>query len=233
LPHSQEDLDPATACSVELARARRDDDTDPELLALPTPSRRERTFALAVLTTGIAAALAVVLSLGGDVAYALSSERVVDVGDLRTAPDATLGAHVNGFVRGAGLVGAAGGIRYERPFRDDTFRALPIVGRGGPMASTPVWVEVRVPEGRESGRWEPPREFAGHLVRISSAGPRHRGLAQAIEETTGTSVQAKAFLLVDEEDPAHVRWTALLAVVFLGFAAANAVAIGRLVRRVS
>jgi hypothetical protein len=208
---------------------RRGDDIDPELLALPAPSRRERTLSLVLLGAGVLAALAVVLVLRRDVAYAAGGGRVAaDVGDLATASDGALASHDNGYVRGTGRLGAAFGIRYERPLHDDTYRALPIAGR----STTPVWVEVRVPDGQESGRWEPPTSFAGRLIRFDAAGPRHRGLARAIEEASGVAVAPGAFLLVDEEDPPHARWTVLLAVVFLGFAVANGVAMARLVRRV-
>jgi hypothetical protein len=45
-------------------------------------------------------------------------------------------------------------------------------------------------------------------------------------------VASGAFLLVDGEDPAHVRWSVVLAAMFFGFAAYNALSIVRLVRRV-
>jgi hypothetical protein len=89
-----------------------------------------------------------------------------------------------------------------------------------------------VPSGQENGRWEPPRSFTGRLVRFGAAGPRHRGLASAIERTTGRSISADSWLLVDGEAPESARWTVLLAAMFLGFAAWNAVAIARIVRKV-
>jgi hypothetical protein len=209
---------------------RRDDDIDPELVALPAPSRRERTFTIVLLVAAVIAALAMVFALRRDVAYALDGARVpADLGDLRGATDAALAAHVNEFVRATGLLGASGGIRYERPLQEDTFRALPAAGRGD---GAQVWVEVRVPAGQESGRWEPPRSFVGRLVRFEAAGPRHRGLARAIKEAGGSPVSAGAFLLVDEEEPARLRWAALLTLAFLGLAVGNGLAIVRLVRRV-
>ena len=92
---------------------------------------------------------------------------------------------------------------------------------------------MRVPAGQESGRWEPPRTFTGRLVRFGGAGPRHRGLAERhrADDGHGTS-RRDAWLLVDGEDPESARWTILLAAMFLGFAAWNAVAIARIVRKV-
>jgi hypothetical protein len=95
-----------------------------------------------------------------------------------------------------------------------------------------VWVEIRVPEGVESDRFVPPTAFSGRLARFASAGPRHRGLASAIGELTSQKVPAGAWLLVDGETPAHARWAVALVALFVGFAAWNAVAIAKLVRRV-
>jgi hypothetical protein len=202
------------------------DELDPELLALPDPPRRERTLTVVVLGFAALLSLAMTFALRRDVAYALATSTPTTVGELRTAPAASLASSENRLVRADGMPGAAGGIRYERPFVDDTFRTLPVAGRDD------VWVDLRLPVGQESGRWEPPRSFAGRLVRFGEAGPRHRGLASAIERTTGRRIPADAWLLVDGEAPDSARWTILLAAMFLGFAAWNAVAIARILRRV-
>jgi hypothetical protein len=199
---------------------------DPELLALPDPPRRERTLTVAVLALASVLSLALAFALRRDVAYALAPSSPASLGDLRTASSATLAAADNRLVVADGLLGAAGGIRYERPFVDDTFRTLPVAGRDD------VWVDVRVPAGHENGRWESPRSFTGRLVRFGGAGPRHRGLAGAIERTTGRAVPADAWLVVDAEEPQSARWTLLLAATFVFFAVWNASAIGRIVRRV-
>ncbi len=213
---------PSVPSPLELAGS----EVDPELLALPDPPRRERTLTVVVLALAAVLSLAMVFALRRDVGYAVASSTPAGVGDLRTASEATLAASDNRLVHAEGMLGAAGGIRYERPFVDDSFRTLPVPG------NDTVWVDVRVPAGKETGRWEPPRAFTGRLVRFGGAGPRHRGLAAAIERTTGSRVPAGAWLLVDGEDPASARWTILLAALFLGFAAWNAVAIARIVRRV-
>ncbi len=121
-------------------------------------------------------------------------------------------------------MGAAGAIRFERPFESDTYRLSPVAGRRD------LWVEVRVPQGEESGRYVPPTSFAGRLVAFDKAGPRHRGLVTAIEAATHEAVPAGAKVIVDEEAPAKARWAVALAAVFLAFALWNAAAIARLVR---
>jgi hypothetical protein len=168
-------------------------------------------------------------ALSREVAYALAGHSAETLGDLRTASAAVLAANENRLVRAEAMLGAAGGVRYERPFVADSFRLLPVVGRTEPLD---MWVEVRVPSGEESGRWEPPHAFAGRLVHLDAAGSRHHGLRAAIEEATHERVPGSAWLLVDGEDPDDARWAVVLFAMFLGFAGWNAVSIARIVRRV-
>jgi hypothetical protein len=202
------------------------DELDPELLALPGPPRRERTLTTAILVLAAVAALAMTFALRRDVAFACSGAAPEDIGDLKSAAPAVLAAHENRLVRAEAMLGAAGGIRYERPFVSDSFRALSVAGR------TDLWVDVRVPAGQENGRWEPPRALVGRLVRFGAAGPRHRGMARAIAEATQSHVPDPAWLLVDGEDPAGARWVLVLVAAFVGFAAWNLAAAARIVRKV-
>jgi hypothetical protein len=215
--------------ALALAGADPTQEHDPELAELPGPPRRARSLTLLVLAFAAAAALLATFSLVREVTYALAGDAPAALGDLRSAPGAALAANENRPVRGDGMLGAAGGIRYERPFVDDSFRTLPVAGRAEPFD---MWVEVRVPSGQESGRWEPPRTFAGRLVRLDSAGPRHRGLRAAIEQATHQRVPKNAWLLVDGEDPADARWAIVLSLMFLGFVAWNVAATARILRKV-
>ena len=200
------------------------DDIDPELIALPDPPRRERSIALLVLGVTVAASLAMTVTLLRDAAYALSPSTAADLGDLRVASPAAAGA--NRYVRAQGLLGGVGSMRYERPFEADSYRIAPVAGRPD------IWVEVRVPAGQESSRFVPPSSFAGRLVPFAAAGPRHRGLESAIQSTTREAVPGGSWLLVDGETPERARWAVALIVLFLGFAAWNAAAMARLVRKV-
>ncbi len=202
---------------------------DPELAELPSPPRRARTFIVLVLAIAAVSALAMAFALSREVAYALAGHSAEALGDLRSASTAVLVANENRPVRAEALLGATGGIRYERPFVADSFRMLPVLGRTEPLD---MWVEVRVPAGQESGRWEPPHALAGRLVRFDAAGSRHRGLRAAIEQATHEQVPKGAWLLVDGEDPDDLRWAILVAVMFLGFAGWNTLSIARIVRKI-
>ncbi|HEX4448704.1 MAG TPA: hypothetical protein VH044_18300 [Polyangiaceae bacterium] len=206
-----------------------DESLDPELAELPDPPRRARTLTVLILAVATAAAVLATVGLAREIAYALASGSPAALGELRSASEGPLEANENRLVRADAMLGAAGGIRYERPFVVDSFRTLPVAGRAEPLD---MWVEVRVPSGEESGRWEPPRTFTGRLVRLDAAGPRHRGLRAAIEQATHQPVARGAWLLVDGEDPVDARWAIVLGAMFLGFAGWNAVTIARILRRV-
>jgi hypothetical protein len=198
---------------------------DPELASLPDPPRQRRTLTLLTLVLATGAALAMVFALRHDIQYAFGSRSAANLGDLREIDVRELQAHDNGLVRAEATLGAAGGIRYERLLSADTFRAIPVAGR------PEIWVELRVPAGEESGRGEPPRQFAGRLVRFDYAGPRRRGLAGAIEHVSHERVAKGAWLLVDGENPADARWAPVLAIAFFGFAVWHLAAAVRIVRR--
>lgn len=215
------------------------DEVDPELLGLPDPPRGAQRATLALLAVTALAALAMVVTLRGDAAYALQSLAEGTSGTLRgpgsggadpaTGTDlgraATEGSlRENHFVCAHGLLGAAGALRFERPFDRDSFRLSPLAGRDD------VWVEVRVPAGEESGRYVPPSSFCGRLLRFEDGGLRHRGLARAIQDATGHAVPKGAWLLVDGEDPAAARWALVLVVLFALFAGWNGAMLLRMVR---
>jgi hypothetical protein len=199
------------------------DAEDPELIALPSPPRRERTVTLLLLAATTIASCLMALALRGDVAYAWSASAPSLLGDLRDAN--VTEALDNRFVQGHGTLGAAFAIRFERPFDSDSYRVSPVAGRRD------LWVEVRVPAGEENGRYMPPPTFAGRLIRFDGAGPRHRGLASAIASATGEAVPSGARVLVDGEAPADARWSVALVALFLGFALWNVAAIAKFVRR--
>jgi hypothetical protein len=219
---------PPFSSSLELAGPDARTDVDPQLVSLPAPPRVGKTVAVVALLAGAVAAFAMALALRRDALYAISPSDPTSIGDLRSAARPLLRAHINRYVRAEAVLGAAGAVRYERPLHSETFRALPVLGRAGDDS---VWVEVRVPPGEESGRWEPPHAFVGRLVSFDQADLRHSGLARAIEDVTHARVGPRAFLLIDGDEPQHERWTFFLAVAFVGLAAWNAFAFARLVRR--
>lgn len=199
-----------------------DDELDPELLALPDPPKQALWATLLLLFVTAVASLAMVFALRRDVAYAFAPSQPRAVGDLATVDLASLPG--NELVHAKAMLGAAGAIRYERPFDSGSYRLAPVVGHPD------VWVELRVPAGAESGRFVPPQEFTGRLVPFAKAGPKHRGLENAIAEATSTRVPEGAWILAEGERPENARWAVALVLLFVSFAAWNVVTAARLLR---
>lgn len=198
------------------------EEVDPELVQLPDPPRRERTWTLCLLAVTAVASLLMVAMLARDAVYAFSSPAAIEAGDLFTLEPTAVGSArddgQNRLVAAHGMLGASGGIRYERPFESDSYRLVPVAGR------TDLWVEVQVPAGEESSRYVPPMAFYGRLVRFDAVGPRHRGLRDRVPEG--------AWLLVGGETPGRARSSVALVALFLGFAIWNVLTFFRLLRRV-
>ncbi len=205
------------------------DELDPELLDLPDPPKRERSFTVALLVVTALASLAMIVALRRDAAYAFAAKDTRNLGDLNAAD--TSGFVENQYVHGQAMLGAANAIRYERPLTSGSYRLMPVPRANGADTSD-VWVEVRVPPRGENVRWVPPSSFSGRLVRFETAGPRHRGLADAVRDATGKEMPKGAWLLVDGAAPGDARWAVLLVVLFAGFAAWNAFAMTKLLRKV-
>jgi hypothetical protein len=232
---------PTTELSGENERS---DELDPELLGLPDPPKRDRTLTVGLLVFTALASLAMVLALRRDAAYAFAETHARDLGDLNTASTETFVE--NQYVRGQAMLGAAHAIRYERPLVEGSFRLMPVtravpsgtssgeIGATSGVAKPPqdVWVEVHVPPRGENVRWVPPAQLSGRLVRFEAAGPRHRGLADAVRDATGQEVPKGAWLLVDGAAPPDARWAVLLVALFACFVGWNAFAIAKLLRKV-
>jgi hypothetical protein len=212
------------APTSELSRDDSPDELDPELLELPDPPKQGRTMTVALLVFTALCSVLMLLALRRDAAYAFAVAEARDVGDLTTAKTDELVE--NQYVRANVTLGAGGAIRYERPLVSDSFRLMPVAGRDD------VWVEVREPPRGENVRWVPPTQVSGRLVRFETAGPRHRGLAGAVKDTKEHDVPKGAWLLVDSAAPSDARWAVILCVLFGCFAAWNAFATAKLLRKV-
>lgn len=199
-------------------------EVDEELLSLPDPPKKERSWTVALLALTATISLLMAFSLRRDVAYAFSDKLPRHLGSLQALDVSSL--KDNEHVHGTAMLGVAGAVRFERPLTDTTYRLLPVAGR------TDVWAEVRVPAGSENGRYVPPTEVSGRIVRFGHAGLRHRGLNEPASRALGEGVSADAWLLVNEETPATARWAVFLTAVCLAFAAWNAYTIRKLLVRV-
>ncbi len=203
-----------------------EEEVDAELLELPAPPRRAKYAAFALMVLTCVVSLAMVWMLRNDVVYAFRGSNTVMAKDLYAATTDELNVANNMEVHSPVRLGAAGGIRFSRPIQSGTFRVLPIAGRDD------VWVELHLSDGEENGRWVPPKDVKGRLIRFDQAGLRHRGLAVAIERARSHPLPANAWLLVAGSEPTHAIGSLVLAAMFLAFAGFNAVSALRLMRPV-
>ena len=146
------------APTLDLDPTQTEEQVDPELLDLPDPPKRERSLTVGLLLFTAFAALAMIVSLRRDAAYAFSVRDAADIGDFGTASGDLFAE--NKYVQGTAMLGAAHAIRYERPLQSGSYRLMPVAGRPN------VWAEVRVPAGAENVRWVPPSSVSGRPLTV-------------------------------------------------------------------
>jgi hypothetical protein len=198
---------------------------DSELLALPPPRRPWRRATLVTLALGAVMSLWLALLVFPDARYSLRFGSATDIGDLsraRLGPE-----HQNAWVRAGGQLSATQALRYRRPLERDSYRLASLEDNPN------VWVQIRVPEGEEDPRFVPPDSFVGRLVPVSAAGLRQRALVEAVSGAGFPPLSRDAWLLVDGESPAAVRWVLGLMALLVAFAAFNVVGLVRLSRSIS
>jgi hypothetical protein len=193
-----------------------------DLASLPAPRRPWRRVTLVTLALGALGSLALSFAVLPDVVYSLHGGSPRDLGDLVSARLEP--ALSDAWVHGEAQLSATRAIRYARPLEHDTYRLASV--EGNPR----VWVQIRVPANEESSRFVPPDSFVGRLLKVSSLGIRQRGLPEAVRESGVEPPPADAWLLVDGESPAAMRWAFGLLGLLLAFATFNVVGLVRLTR---
>jgi hypothetical protein len=195
---------------------------DPELVALPRPPRQERTLSVLLMAlTGVLAAFLTVV-LAGDVKYAFAGSVPEPIGDLsKLAPQPAMS---NQFVRADGMLRPEGAIRYRRPLEDDTFQLVPVSGNDR------FWVELRVPPAAANNAFAPPVTFVGRLLPLRDVAFAFGGLRRSWAATTGGSIPADAWVLVDGATPVSSQWTVALAALLVAFLGYDLVMIARILR---
>lgn len=179
---------------------------DPELLALAAPPRTQRLAALTVMAAAVVAMLALILSLRGEMAYALQSNRPVDLGPARKLAPSRVTP--NQYVRLSGVPGIARAVRFRRGL-GATYQIFPLVEQHG--------VFVQAPD--TGGESFVQAEYTGRLTTFGSLGRRYAQLAETMREEAGLTVNDESLVLLLGEQPGDYTWTWLVLVLCLGFAA--------------
>jgi hypothetical protein len=176
------------------------------------------------MTVTALASLALLAGLRGELAYSLNGGRPADIGELSgiSLPE----KRSNTWVRAEGSLSPTDVIGYRRPLDADTYRLARVEG------SDRVWVELRVPRDADGARFIAPSSFVGRLMPVSRAGIRYGALPEAVEEAGHEPLPANAWLLIDGEAPAGMRWALGLGVLLVAFAGFNLLGLVRLTQRV-
>ncbi|HTQ07241.1 MAG TPA: hypothetical protein VMI54_25465 [Polyangiaceae bacterium] len=195
-----------------------------DLAELPPPRRPWRRATLVTLAAGTLASISLAFAVVPDVLYSFRGGPPRDLGDLvslKLEPSLA-----GSWVRGEGQLSATRAIRYARPLEHDTYRLASVDG------NPKLWVQIRVPANEEGPRFVPPDSFVGRLLPMSELGIRQRGLPDAVGKSGVDAPANDAWLLVDGESPAALRWALGLLALLLAFATFNVVGLVRLTRAI-
>jgi hypothetical protein len=197
---------------------------DPELEQLPPPRHPWRKTTIGALCLCFVLSVALVLGLARDIAFSAHRGAPADLGNLANATPSS--AQANVWVKAEGELADHGGIRYERPLESGSFRLVPIEGNRN------VWVQVRVPAGFEDEHFVPPTAFVGRLMKANELGIRYSAIREAVVDAGWPNGQlpAAAWVLIDGESPAALRWIIALAAVLIAFAAFSVWAMASVLR---
>ena len=177
---------------------------DPELMALPAPPQAQRVAALTIMAAAVLAALALLVSLRSDIAYALAAPEPVDLADVRAIAPSALTS--NSYVRIAGTPTIARAIGFGRGL-GTRYRVFPLAGQ------RTVYVQAR-DEGREGFVRS---SYTGRLVTFEQLGGRYAEIARVMQRDAGLPVTSASFLLLADEPPVAYTWTLFVAAICLGF----------------
>ena len=189
---------------------------------LPEQIKHLSTAGITLLLTALAS-LFVAFGLRHDLRYALAGGKPDDLGALdQVRPTPALS---NRYVRAEGTLSATA-VRYRRPLEAGSYRLAALAGNPA------IWVQVRVPEDMEGPRFVAPTSFVGRLLPLGDGGIRLHGLGQAMRLASGGQDLTGAWLLLDDESPASLRYLVGVEVLLLAFASFNVWALVRLLRPV-
>lgn len=213
-PPSQVVPDRPDAPGVPFPRVAEDaHDAELEAIAQARSAPAARTiFVLRVFS--LLASLALAFALRHDLRYALSSHTPAALESTASAAELEAAAHH--YVSMRGIPGGVGAVDYRRPMSDALYRLAPLVDRPD------IYVELRLPEGVDPGRFVPPTSVSGRLVPFDEAGARFANARQLVTQATGHAPPAKAYLLEEGAAPTLRSGGAGIAAIALGLAALQA-----------
>ncbi len=177
---------------------------DQELLALHAPPKAQRMVTLTVMAAAVFVALSLMVSLRGDMGYALSRAQPKDLGDARKLQPQDLESNSYVHVMGIPTIGRA--VRFTQGMGMQ-YRVFPLSGQPS------IYVQIEDRGGESFVR----SEFSGRLVKFQDLGGRYADLATSMQRDAGLPVTPDSFLLLADEQPSSYLWTWLIALFCVGF----------------
>lgn len=171
-----------------------------------------------VMALSVAASLAFMASLRGDLRYFMASSEVVDLGTAMSLDPAHL--QPDTYVRVRGTPMASGTVRYQRALLGTSYNVYPLAGQQN------IFVQVES-NGARADRQSSRDEFTGRLVTFGQLGGRFSAVRGYLERTMGMPVSSESFLVLDGEAPGSYGWSVAMALVALLFVVVNVVLLVR------
>ena len=186
------------------APARAPEALDPELVVIAAPPQAQRVAALTIMAAAVVAAMALLVSLRSDIAYALNRTAPVDLGQVRDLEPSTLSS--NSYVRLAGTPTIGRSVGFARGLGTH-YRVFPLAGQ------RTVYVQVRDTGGESFVRGA----YSGRLVTFDELGGRYAELTRVMHRDAGLPVSGESFVLLADEPPSAYGWTLFVALVCAAF----------------
>lgn len=178
---------------------------DPELVALAAPPQAQRLTALTVMAAAVVAMMALLISLRGDMAYALAERTATKLGDIAGLAPAELVS--NSYVTLGGVPTIARSVRFRRGL-GSSYVVFPLAGQRT--------VYVQMPD--DGGEGFVRSEYSGRLVTFGTLGRRYAELAEVMRRDAELPVTGESFVLLAGEQPGDYSWTWLVGFACLLFA---------------
>lgn len=178
---------------------------DPELVALAAPPQAQRMTALTVMAAAVVAMMALLISLRGDMGYALAANTATELGDIRTVSATELTS--NSYVSLGGVPTIARAVRFRRGL-GSSYVVFPLAGQRT--------VFVQMPD--DGGEGFVRSEYSGRLVTFGSLGRRYAELVEVMRRDAELPVTGESFVLLAGEQPGDYTWTWLVGFACLLFA---------------
>jgi hypothetical protein len=162
--------------------------------------------ALTVMAAAVVAMMALLISLRGDMAYALAANTATELGDIRNVPATELSS--NSYVSLGGVPTIARAVRFRRGL-GSSYVVFPLAGQRT--------VFVQMPD--DGGEGFVRSEYSGRLVTFGSLGRRYAELVDVMRRDAELPVTGESFVLLAGEQPGDYTWTWLVGLACLLFAA--------------